>query len=69
MHYPTATEYAYVDENGQNVEPARYVQHFYADNNEQATTHAMLDENNYDSNQQQQQVQYRPIVIDGSQPL
>ncbi|CAF0971371.1 unnamed protein product [Adineta ricciae] len=70
MHYPTA-EYTYVDENGQNIEPSRYVQHFYTDNNDQAASHVVVDENNYDCSQQQQQqqIQYRPIVIDGSQPL
>ncbi len=66
MLYPT-TEYTYVDENGQNVEPSRFIQHVYADNNDQSSSHMMLDENSYDHNQQQ--VQYRPVVIDGSQPL
>ncbi|CAF1232629.1 unnamed protein product [Rotaria sordida] len=65
MFYPT-TEYAYIDENGQSVEPSRLVH--YPDNNEQLPPHMVLDENIYDSNQQQQ-TQYRPIVIDGSQPL
>ncbi|CAF0755611.1 unnamed protein product [Adineta steineri] len=71
MLYPT-TEYAYVDENGQNIDTppstTRYIQHFYTESNEQpASTQMILDDNNFDSNQQQ--VQYRPIVIDGSQPL
>ncbi|CAF2966861.1 unnamed protein product [Rotaria sp. Silwood2] len=69
MFYPT-TEYAYIDENGQTVEPSRLVH--YSDTNEPLSSHMILDENIYDSNQQQQQqqqTQYRPIVIDGSQPL
>ena len=66
MNYPT-TEYAYVDENGQNVDSTRYVQHVYAENNDQSSSHIVYDNNSYDHNQQQ--VQYRPIVINGSQPL
>ncbi|CAF4894430.1 unnamed protein product [Rotaria sp. Silwood1] len=69
MFYPT-TEYAYIDENGQTVEPSRLIN--YSDNNEPFSSHMILDENIYDNNQQQQQqqqTQYRPIVIDGSQPL
>ena len=66
MLYPT-TEYAYVDENGQNIDPSRYVQHVYADPNEQSSPQLIFDENNYDHNQQQ--VQYRPMVVNGSQPL
>jgi len=66
MLYPS-NEYTYVDENGQNVEPSRFIQHFYTDNNEQTSTMMNLDENLYDNNQQE--IQYRPIVIDGSQPL
>lgn len=70
MFYPT-TEYAYVDENGQNVEPSNFVQHVYADNNDQTTTQMVLDGNSYYNNQsqQQQQTQYRPVAISGSQPL
>jgi hypothetical protein len=66
MLYPTS-EYAYVDENGQNVEPSRFVQHVYADNNEQPSSRMVFDGNAHEHNQQQ--TQYRPIVIDGSQPL
>lgn len=70
MIYPTA-EYAYVDENGQSVESPRFVQHVYAENNDQpsSSSHLVYDNNSYDNQQQQQQVQYRPIVINGSQPL
>ncbi|CAM4947470.1 unnamed protein product [Rotaria socialis] len=66
MFYPT-TEYAYIDENGQTVEPSRFTQHVYPDSSEPAASHLILDENSPDNNQQQ--IQYRPIVIDGSQPL
>ncbi len=66
MLYPT-TEYTYVDENGQNVDPSRFVQHVYTDNNDQTTSQMVFDENIYNNNQEQ--VQYRPIVINGSQPL
>ena len=62
MHYPTA-EYTYVDENGQSIEPSRYVQHFYTDNNDQAASHVVVDENNYDYSQQQQQQQLSLIHI------
>lgn len=70
MIYPTA-EYAYVDDNGQTVESPRFVQHVYAENNDQpsSSSHLVYDNNNSYDNQQQQQVQYRPIVINGSQPL
>jgi hypothetical protein len=66
MLYPT-TEYTYVDENGQNIDPSRFVQHVYTDNNDQSSSQLIFDENNYDHNQQQ--VQYRPISVNGSQPL
>jgi len=66
MLYPP-TEYTYVDENGQNVEPSRFVQHVYTDNNDQSASHTILDENSYYSNQQQ--TQYRPVVVNASQPL
>jgi hypothetical protein len=66
MFYPTS-EYAYADENGQNVDPSRFVQHVYADNNEQPASHMIFDASAQD--QTQQQTQYRPIVVDGSQPL
>ena len=66
MLYPT-TEYAYVDENGQSVAPSNFIQHVYNDNNEQTSPQMMFDGNNFDDHQQQ--TQYRPMVIDGSQPL
>lgn len=66
MFYPT-TEYAYIDENGQTVEAPRFAQPVYADNNEQLASNVILEEQPSDTNQQE--VQYRPIVIDGSQPL
>ncbi len=67
MIYPTS-EYTYVDENAQNVEQSRFVQHIYTDNNEPLPSQFILDENSYDSSNQQP-VQYRPIGISGSQPL
>jgi hypothetical protein len=67
MLYST-TDYTYVDENGQNVDPSRIVQHVYSDNNDQLNSHMVLNENTYFNNQQQT-TQYRPIVINNSQPL
>jgi hypothetical protein len=66
MIYPTP-EYVYVDENGQNVEPSRFAQHVYTDNNDQSASHMVLDENTYYHSQQQ--TQYGPLVVEGSQPL
>lgn len=66
MFYPT-TEYAYIDENGQSVEPSRFLHQVYPETNEQSSSQLVFDDNNFDNSQQQ--VQYRPIVIDGSQPL
>lgn len=67
MLYPT-TEYAYVDEYGQPVDPSNYTEQVYPDYNDQTSPPIIIDNNAFD-NQQQQQSQYRPIVIDGSQPL
>ena len=66
MLYPT-TEYTYVDENGQSIDPTRFVQQVYTDHNDPSSSHVIFDENAYDNNQQQ--VQYRPIASNGSQPL
>jgi hypothetical protein len=65
MFYPS-TEYTYVDENGQSVEPPNFAQHVYTDNNEQSSQ-VMFDGNTFDNNQQQ--VQYQPVAMNGSQPL
>lgn len=67
MMYPTS-DYTYLDENEQNIEPPRYVQHVYADNNDPSVAHLIPDENLYDTSQQQNL--HRPITnTDGSQPL
>ena len=65
MPYPT-TEYAYVDEYGQSVDPSNFTEQVYADNNEQI----VFDGQTFDNQPQQIQGQYRTVVAtDGSQPL
>jgi hypothetical protein len=65
MLYPT-TEYAYVDEYGQHVDPTNYSEQIYTDNYDRITTQSIGDGNTFDYQQQQQ---YQAITIDGSQPL
>ena len=66
MLYP-GTEYSYANEHGQSVEPSRVFHYVYPDNNGQLSSHMILDENASGLNQQQNQ--YAPNAIQGSQPL
>lgn len=69
MFYPTS-EYAQVDEYGQLIDSSNFTENLYGQQLEQNSPTILYTNNTFDNQpQSQQQIQYRSISVDNSQPL